>query len=296
VITAPASGTGKSYLVDVAATIATGSRATCVATGSNIEEFEKSIGAELMNGRPFVLLDNLIQPLQGALLCQLMSQPTVELRDLGKSRNISLSAGVSLYATGNNVQVRGDMTRRVLVCTLDSKLERPETRAFEHDLLAEAKQRRAELVSAVLTILKWRFCWQEDAPGPWERVADLVPHAGFSEWSRRIREPLIALGHADPVLSIEQARMTDGEADVLGALLECWEATFGDDERSLRQVIELAQADLRDAIRAATRERDEPTPAKLGNYLGRVRDRPCGGKRFVVAKVVRGNRLWRVAS
>jgi hypothetical protein len=294
VVTAPASGTGKSYLVDVSAVIATGSRATCVATGGDLEEFEKSVGAELINGRPFVLLDNLIQPLQGALLCQLMSQPTVELRDLGRSRNISLSAGVSLYATGNNAQVKGDMTRRVLVCTLDAKMEHPETRSFDHDLLEEAKRRRAELVSAALTILRWRFCWQEGTPGPWERVADLVPHAGFTEWSDRIRRPLMALGHGDPVLSIEHARMTDGEADVLGALIETWQVAFGDGEKTCRQAIDLAQGELRDAIKAATRERDDPTPARLGNYLGRVRDRPCGGRRFVATKIVRGNRFWQV--
>jgi hypothetical protein len=294
VVTAPASGTGKSYMVDVSAVIATGSRATCVATGGDPEELEKSVGAELINGRPFVLLDNLVQPLQGALLCQLMSQPTVELRDLGRSRNITLSAGVSLYATGNNVQVKGDMTRRVLVCTLDARMEHPETRSFDHDLLEEAKRRRVDLVSAALTILRWRFCWRQDTPGPWQRVAELVPHAGFTEWSDRIRKPLMALGHADPVLSIEQARLTDGEADVLGALLETWQIAYGDEEKTCRQAIDHAQGELRDAIKAATRERDDPTPAKLGNYLGRVRDRPCIGKRFVATKVVRGNRFWQV--
>jgi len=52
-------GTGKSYLVDVIAVVATGQLCPVITASKNAEETEKRIGAILLSGIPIVSLDNL---------------------------------------------------------------------------------------------------------------------------------------------------------------------------------------------------------------------------------------------
>jgi putative DNA primase/helicase len=95
-VTAPIQGSGKSYLVDVIAMIATGQRAACVATGTDLTEMEKSLGAELMEARALLSIDNLMQPLQGQFLAVMLTQETVKTRVLGLSKMALPSTGAAL--------------------------------------------------------------------------------------------------------------------------------------------------------------------------------------------------------
>jgi hypothetical protein len=47
---------------------------TGVAIGGDSKEFEKALGAALIDGRALLSLDNMEQPIQGHLLCQVLSQ------------------------------------------------------------------------------------------------------------------------------------------------------------------------------------------------------------------------------
>ncbi|TXM99218.1 hypothetical protein FV222_13350 [Methylobacterium sp. WL103] len=64
-ITAHSPGTGKSYLVDIAATIATGRRAPVIAAGKTEEETEKRLGALLLDAAPLISIDNVNGELWG---------------------------------------------------------------------------------------------------------------------------------------------------------------------------------------------------------------------------------------
>ena len=59
-----------------------------------------------------------------------------------------------MLATGNNLRVAADMTRRVIKCRLDAGVEQPEKRAFKFDCVQEAREHRGALVAAALTILR----------------------------------------------------------------------------------------------------------------------------------------------
>jgi putative DNA primase/helicase len=120
-------GTGKSFLVDLIATIITG-RSCPVTTGSDSkEEMEKRLGALLLEGVPVFSLDNLSQDIEGDLLAQIVTQRPVKIRILGKTQMPECEWNGMMFATGNNIRVVGlDMLRRVLVCRLDAKVERPE--------------------------------------------------------------------------------------------------------------------------------------------------------------------------
>ena len=147
-------GTGKSLLVDVAATIATGRRCPVIAAGKTEEETEKRLGALLRDGVAVVSLDNVSGELGGDALAQMTERPLVRVRILGKSEVPEFECKAAIFATGNNLVLVGDMVRRAVVCTLDAGVERPELREFKFDPIDRVLQNRGAYVAACLTIAR----------------------------------------------------------------------------------------------------------------------------------------------
>lgn len=129
-VSAHTPGTGKSYLVDIAAAFALGRRCPVIAAGKSEEETEKRIGALLLSGSPVISIDNVNGELGGDALCLLTERPVVKVRVLGKSDAPEIECRSAVFATGNNLTLVGDMTRRTVLCTLDAGVERPEMRQF----------------------------------------------------------------------------------------------------------------------------------------------------------------------
>lgn len=69
---------------------------------------------------------------------------------LGKSEVVEVPTDVLVTATGNNLRIDGDPTRRVLICRIDPETERPELRKFDNDPIADAKVGRPRFVTAAL--------------------------------------------------------------------------------------------------------------------------------------------------
>ena len=136
-------GTGKSYLVDVIAMVATGRLCPVITASRSPEETEKRIGAVLLSGSPIVSLDNVTHDLGGELLCQITERPVVRIRILGRSEMPDCECHTAMFATGNNVGFAGDMVRRGLMCDLEALDERPELRQFRHEPLTRARIERA---------------------------------------------------------------------------------------------------------------------------------------------------------
>jgi putative DNA primase/helicase len=97
---APSPGTGKSYLIDVIAILATGYLAPVISQGQTDEEFEKRIDACLIAGDQIVSIDNCHRPLDSDKLCQALTQPQLRIRNLGYSRNISVPVVSLFFANG----------------------------------------------------------------------------------------------------------------------------------------------------------------------------------------------------
>src|SRR5262249_40405288 len=119
---APTAGTGKSKLVDIASIIARGRMATVIAQGVQDEETEKRIVAELITGGTLISLDNCNRPVDCDLLNQALTQEYVRVRILGISRNVTIPPTALFCVTGNNLVLVGDLTRRAVVCRLDSQM------------------------------------------------------------------------------------------------------------------------------------------------------------------------------
>src|SRR4029077_18000874 len=82
VISAPEAGSGKSYLLDVAAAVALRRPCPVMAAGRQEEEMEKRLGAAVLSGQPLISIDNLNGDLGGDALCQIIERPVVEIRIL----------------------------------------------------------------------------------------------------------------------------------------------------------------------------------------------------------------------
>ena len=77
------------------------------------------------------------------------------MRILGKSEMVTLNSSALVILTGNGLTVSEDLSRRFTVVELDARMEDPETRPFQTDIVAEVLARRTELLAAVLTISRW---------------------------------------------------------------------------------------------------------------------------------------------
>ncbi|MFZ1828291.1 MAG: hypothetical protein WAW42_05885 [Candidatus Competibacteraceae bacterium] len=216
---APHPGSGKSLLADVVAMVATGTTAKVMTFAREPEEMRKRVLSILLQGAAVVNLDNLSEPLQSDALCSVLTQTTYTERFLQQSRMVTVPTCSTWLATGNNLQVQGDMTRRCIPCRLDAQCEHPEEREFSRDLYDWIPEHRPQLVAAGLTILRAYLV----AGRPKQPIKTL---GGFEDWSGLVRSALIWLGEADPTAGRVEFENADPSRLKLRMLLLAWYATF----------------------------------------------------------------------
>ena len=285
-------GNGKSYLVDLIATLVTGRYCPVITPGQSKEEMEKRLGAILLEGSSVVSLDNVSFDLESDLLCQILTQPIVKVRILGQSAVPECEWRGTLFGTGNNIRVIGDLVRRALTCNLDAKVERPEQRKFKFDPIARVRQDRGAYIAAAITIA--RAYDRAGRPAPACR-----PLGGYSAWAQVVRHPLLWLGVSDPVASMEAARADDPERAAAYELVQRWQIRIGLDKAvTVRDIIAIANTnkELMPVHRypkfralliehAGTVKGDEIDRTKLGRWLQKQHGRVYGGLRIdVVAR------------
>jgi hypothetical protein len=304
----PVAGSGKSKLVDISCIIATGREAGVIAQGRTEEELEKRLGSLLLGGECVIAIDNCEHPLGGEFLCSLLTQEHVRTRVLGKSEAPELPSNALVTATGNNLTLEGDLTRRALLCQLDAKVERPELRAFACDPVAEAKAKRPALIIAALTILRAYHVAGKPSHG-------LRPLGSFEAWSSLVRGALAWLDVRDPVDSMEGIRARDPRRETLRAVLTAWRASAGDGSATTTELIARAKghrsfsgvrpvessnemdrvdSDLFDALLAVAGQGIEVNAKRLGRWLAHNKDRIVDGLRIVQVGERQGFALWRV--
>jgi putative DNA primase/helicase len=282
-------GTGKSKLADLVSILATGRSAAVKAQPGTEDELEKRLNSELLQGAAIIAIDNCEHPLQSAFLCQMLTQETVSIRVLGQSKNVDASTAATVMATGNNLQIAGDLTRRALVCSLDARCEHPEHRHFDWDAKDVAKAQRGRLVSAALTILR---AWHIAAA----RI-DRSPLGGFEEWSQRIRAPLLWLGCDDPCDTTLKVKAQDAQVMQLVAVMACWKEHIGPNAPlNIQGIINkaLVAPDLHNALMAVAEApgRQVISPDRLGRWLRKVDGRTVSGGAIGQAGVTRGYPNW----
>jgi putative DNA primase/helicase len=215
-------GSGKSYLIDLISTLATGRRAPAVEKAENKEELEKRLGALVLAGVPIINIDNCTSNLGGTTLCQMTERELVRIRILGRSEAPEVEYRGSIFANGNNITAEGDLTRRTLVCHIDPGIERPELRRFGFDPITRVLQDRGKYVAAALTIAR--------AYRVFGGSVECAPIGSYGRWSMAVREPLIWLGKEDSVRSMDELREEDPVRAGASELYRLWKQDLGLDQ------------------------------------------------------------------
>lgn len=297
--TATTAGSGKSALVDLISIIGFGVRVPVTTQGRDEAETEKRLVGQLLAANGIISIDNATQPIDGDLLCQMLTQSTVSVRSLGGSKIVYVPTSMVVCATGNNLVIAGDMTRRALLCQLDANDERPELRQFDFNPLEVAEAGRVQYLIAALTILRAFSC-----AGMPQQATKL---GSFERWSELVRGAVLWLGMADPVSTMERARRADPKLECLRNVMEQWAAVFKDGAKKVREIIDAAakeafppngsryeRPDLREALLVAAGTNGAINSAKLGHYLKGVSGRIVNGFRFIKGGEYQGVTLWKL--
>jgi len=230
-------GTGKGLLVRSICAIAFGKRPVAMTAGASAEETDKRISAALMEATPILFLDNVNSTaLRSDVLASAITERPAAVRPLGRSATVALNPTAFVAVTGNGLRLSEDLARRFVTVELDAGMEDPETRDFRGDLLGETLAARADLLAAGLTIWRWGRLLGDDLP----KGRSL---GSFHDWGRWCRDPLLALGCADPALRVADAKAADPRRQRVAEIFAAWWQAHGSTA--------MAVADLGDAVRAA---------------------------------------------
>lgn len=284
---APTMGTGKTLAMDVVSLIVTGRLTTAMSQGASEEEDEKRLFSVLLQNDPILLIDNVKRPIEGDALCTILTQASWQSRILGENRKVAVPTNVLLLASGNNLAFKGDMTTRALLCRMDARVERPETRRFDVDLKVAVPAQRPQLVAAGLTVL--RAFVVAGRPG----LDRLAPFGRFEDWSNLVRGALVWLGEPDPCKTRNFIAVDDPERNDLAQLLAAIQDNVAD-ERALSagELFDLANECtdnlLTEAIMAAV---PKATAKSFGLYLKARQGRIVGGM-HLEASYSKNRKLW----
>jgi len=196
----PQAGTGGSLLAETIAVIGSGRTAEMLGAPRDEEEWRKQITAKLAAGATMITVDNVEGSLYAPSLARALTARTWTDRVLGRSETVTVSQRATWIATGNNIQLRGDLPRRCIWIRLDARESRPWQREnFRHpDLLGWVTKNRSRLVHALLTLARaWFAAGRPKAPnlprlgsfeGWAETVGGMVAFAGIPDFLGNLAE------------------------------------------------------------------------------------------------------------
>jgi hypothetical protein len=175
---ATTAGTGKSLLSEVVSLTTSGREAAMFSAPRDSEEWRKALTSVLREGSAVVVIDNVNYRLDSGDFCKALTETTHGDRVLGKSQTINLPVRCAWIATGNNIQLGGDMPRRCYWSRMDAGCSKPFQRTgFRHKRLKEyVLKHRGELLAALLTLARAWFVAGRREP-------DLTPVGSFEDWS-----------------------------------------------------------------------------------------------------------------
>lgn len=292
-------GCGKTLLADVISLILTGNSAPRQAVTSSDEEFRKLVTARAMDGAPLTLLDNVAGTLGSPSLDAALTGTEWTDRILGQSKTVSMRLSTIWMATGNNLQLAGDLHRRVCHIRLESQTERPDQRSeFRNpNLLDHVRSQRGQLVADCLTLLRGFYV----AGKPDQ---ELPTWGSFEGWSLIIRNLLVWQGLPDPAETRTAIQEDDESTLALASFLEILQRCDPDHlGKTQNEIFEIAEgrsracedhaAGLKEAIECLTGKSLMDLKSSLGKHLSKYKGRIADGRRLSNSNAG-GRRSWSV--
>jgi putative DNA primase/helicase len=295
----PSPGSGASLLVETLAVVTSGSEPGAMGATENDEEQRKQITAKLRDGDVWILFDNVNVELKSAALARALTASEWQDRILGVSKTLRVPIRNVWVATANNLELSLEIARRSYWIRLDAQVEKPWERPpeeFKHpELKAWAKENRAELLSALMTLGRYWFHKKQPVPD------DLPVMGSFESWSRVLGGVLHAadvdgfLGNAGALYE-----KSISHSGLWAAFLEVWHETYGSTGVTAGKIADdLGQGEhpaLREVLPDEFSLLDENLSRKLGRALGKHVGIRYGKAGYHVANVGEHKRsiLWSV--
>ena len=179
-IDATEAGSGKSLLAEVISIIATG-QPKLNSAAKDPAEWNKKITSLLRAGNTVVIMDNVNESLDSGDLCRALTAEFWSDRLMSTHQEITLPVRCSWIATGNNIQLDGDMPRRCYRVRLNPRCSKPSERTgWKHNRLKDwVREHRGNLLSALLTLARAWFL----AGKPEAQVRTM---GSFEDWAETI--------------------------------------------------------------------------------------------------------------
>jgi hypothetical protein len=311
-IGATIAGSGKTMLSEIIAIIATGSAAGLHSAPTDETEWRKTLTSILLEGTSVVVFDNIAHLLDSPVLCMALTAVTYSDRVLGISKSMAAAVNCSWIATGNNIQVGGDMPRRCYWVRIKPNDPNPSQRSdFKHaELKAWVTDNRSRLLSALLTIARAWF-----AAG--KPIAKQRQFGGFQNWANTLGG---ILDHAKVEGFLENRHDVPDQSDVdttqwESFLLGLHELFYGEPflcgqiEDKLREKTYNLELQITEPTISATRLRnmlpdeiayaaDKPNTfvRKLGNHFSQRVGRMYGSQRIHIEResIVHHAQQWKI--
>lgn len=289
VFDASTAGSGKGLLAATISLIATGEPPQVMELPADGEEQRKKITSALLAGQELIMWDE-SHVIAGRTLAAILTAEKYSDRLLGGNKLISVTNRFTQVALGNNVEVWGDMKRRIVPSRLVPDTEHPEARTGfrHHDLEQWVRTHRGELLAALLTI--WRNWIAQGRP---EAPAGM---GSFERWSRTVGGALQAAG-IDGFRSNTAGWLSDSDDD------DGWRDHL-DQLRTRFSDQWFTVAEVADAVEAAylkrpplKRDPEKTLAQQLGYGYRKIREKWHGDLRLIRSDSLdssSGGRTWSV--
>jgi hypothetical protein len=272
VVDANVPGTGKGLLCNVLSLIAYGAEASFSPGNVPTEELRKRLFALASQGESMHVLDNVEHRLWSSDLAAWLTAPLYTDRKLGESATFTFPNSLVIVATGNNVQVGGDIARRCSLIRLVSDRAHPEERTdFKYPrLLEHVRKSRKRILLAVYTIA-----------AAWLRGGRVVPEnapqmGSFESWTAFASGLLHATNVSGLLDSRELVRGRDHDAEEYELLLARAHTSFGAKPFTAKELAAALDADdFPSSLGAAAQG---SLTKRMGRLLTRIEGRAFGAE------------------
>lgn len=254
VIDKPQVGSGASLIATVIAQVTTGRAPAMMTAPRDPDEWRKTITSSLLEGRGIIVLDNLEGALYDSNLAAVLTATTYAARMLGSNQIIDLPNMATWIATGNNINLGGDLPRRAYLVHIDPGMARPwlrDTGRFLHpELEAWARDNRGRILAAVLTLARGWIVAGRPLPDDMPRLG------GYESWVRVIGGILSYAGIKGFLANLmELYERNDTETPAWTAFVTIWHEILGEKK--------VTGKELQDAIQGSS-EFEEVLPDRVG--------------------------------
>lgn len=288
---APKQGTGKTYLAQCIGYLYNGSNVAAMPPldARNDDETRKRLFSELLKGSRVILWDNVMGVFNSGSLAAMLTSPDFNDRILGKSESSTAKNKALFLLTGNNLEVAGELPRRILISRLDSQMENPLARTFSFNPLKHIEKHRLEIIAAAIVVIRGYLQTVEHELGG----IMLDKLASFEDWDTLARQPVAWLAtedsrFEDPKKAIDLSIMVDPEqqtlSDLLHAIADCRGIGTFFEAKELLQCMESSfYTELADIFKEFL-PKDNLNSRSVGKVLSWRRDRVADGLRLVMVQ------------